>query len=65
MSEKIYWVAIDFDHVPTGEEMQNISESIGSGLDHPAIVTTKEVEPLDTDDVQEWINQLQQAVNDD
>ena len=49
--DKIYWIAVDFDHVPTGDEMREVAEAIKDELPHTAIITTREVEPMDKDEV--------------
>jgi hypothetical protein len=56
MSEKIVWVAVDFDHPPTEDEMQSIADSLDGAMDHEAIVTTREVKPMDKEQVRELLS---------
>jgi len=59
MSEPVYWIGIDFsDHIPSGDEMQSIAESIDESLDSKKIVTTREVEPMNQEEREKYVREL-------
>lgn len=63
MSDSVYWVGIDFsEYIPTGDEMESIAESVGESLDSEAIVTTREVEPMDKDERERYVRELISAL---
>jgi hypothetical protein len=63
MTEPVFWIGIDFsDHIPTGDEMQSIADSLGEGLDGDAIVTTREVEPMNQEKRENYVRELTAAL---
>jgi len=65
VSEPVFWVGVDFsDRIPDGDEMQSIADSIGDSLDSEVIVTTREVEPMNKDEREEYVENLISALED-
>ena len=63
MTDSIHWIAIDFDEqIPTEGEMESITESIDETLDGDSIVTTREVEPMDREERERYVEQLVEAL---
>jgi len=62
MADKLYWVAVDFDHHPTEDEMRSLTDALDEELDHDAIVTTKEVEPMGKEELKDYFNTLAEEV---
>ena len=65
MSDPIFWIGIDFsDGIPTEKEIQSIANSIGESLDAEAIVSTREVEPMNQEERENYVRELTAALED-
>jgi len=68
MEQPIYWIGVDFENSPPSEkELQKIKDVIREGVsdqipESQVIVSTKEVKPMDRDELTDYLNQALDAV---
>lgn len=55
MTEKIYWIAVDFDYQPTSDQLESIAASLQDNLEHEVIVSSKEIEPMGKEEVLDYL----------
>ena len=64
MSDKMFWIGVDFDREPTGAVMEEIADSLNEQLDHDTVVSRKEIKPMDKAEVIEMLNEIIRQLED-